>query len=242
MKRRTKRFYGGCRHKSEIPYLGIRCMWAVRFTLTPGEKSSVSIILAPKPVWKLQTKVESQAPTRNCIPVVSPSVNPLSYPSGSAPNVRTTSRDSALLFLVSVTTHRDVGRYRKACYWDSFMELQTTYNFCFVSACSICKPDLDAHYSFHFIMMFTRRTRHRNWLRVRIPMRLNLSNPSSHTMSPGFTQPLTEINIRGKNGLWVKRGRRVSLTTTSASVSRSSKKYDILEISQPYGMAFTMFT
>jgi hypothetical protein len=60
----------------------------------------------------------------------------------------------------------------------------------------------------------------------------NLPNPSSNTMALGFTQPVTEMNTR--NHPIVKCGWHVRLTPLPPSVSRLSRQYGILNISQPY--------
>jgi hypothetical protein len=73
---------------------------------------------------------------------------------------------------------------------------------------------------------------------VRFPMRslniLNLSDPSSRSMTLGLTQPLTEMSTK-KSSWGVKRGRRVRLTTSWPSVSWLCIKCEILNIPQPYG-------
>jgi hypothetical protein len=57
-------------------------------------------------------------------------------------------------------------------------------------------------------------------------------NPSSRTMAPVFTQPLTETNTR--RFLGVKRGRRVSLTTKPPSMNRLSRQCESPDISKQY--------
>jgi hypothetical protein len=79
--------------------------------------------------------------------------------------------------------------------------------------------------------------------RDRVPMRwifLNLPNPSGRTMALGSPQPLTEMNTKNfkkETNLGVKGGRRVELTTMQPYVSHlsTSKKYGILDLSEPYG-------
>jgi hypothetical protein len=62
----------------------------------------------------------------------------------------------------------------------------------------------------------------------------NLRNPSSRTMALGLSEPLLEMSTRNLPGWWVKRGWRVKLTAPPPSVSRLSRKCEILDISQPY--------
>jgi hypothetical protein len=61
----------------------------------------------------------------------------------------------------------------------------------------------------------------------------NLPNLYRHTVTLGLTQSLTEGVP--ENVLWVKRGRRIRLTTSLSSMSRLSGGCESVYIKQPHG-------
>jgi hypothetical protein len=75
--------------------------------------------------------------------------------------------------------------------------------------------------------------------RSRVPFLLrlldffNLPNPSSRTMDVGSTQPLTEMSNRYLPGGNMRPARKA--TASQPSVSRLSRKYESLDVSQPNG-------